>query len=489
MESIERARRDVQTAFERALACADTERASTMFDFERELWSRSLALGRALVALFLERAVARPRVVDYVFGGKRWRLDDRRTTALGTLFGKVTFERPVGRDPRNRRVAADYRVDRELGLCSGFTLSVVLGMTRLCAQMAFETARTTFRSIYEWTPSPRALMRMVDAVGSKARAFLEAAPAPDDDGEILVLQVDGRGAPMISSAEYARRRRPHRKIAGTRRHGRRLRRRERLRKRRTKGKKSKNSKLAVVGVIYTLSQTPHGLEGPIGKRLYATFASHEALFIWLRKEADKRGYGRKYTLFLGDGSPHIWRNQAIYFPDAEVCIDWWHIVEKLWGAGECVMKEGSEQLAAWVGEQTRLLRRGSIRSIIASLKARLEAVPKTGPGNKGRRKRLADHIKYLDNHAHRMRYHVLRRRDLDIGTGAAEGAVRNLIAVRFDGPGMRWSRDRAEHLLHLRCIVLNGQWDDFAAHLAKSPHLKLLPAPIPTCTHDAKAAA
>jgi hypothetical protein len=489
MGSIERARGEVQAAFARALVCVDAADARTMDACERELWTLLLALGRALITLFLVRAGARPRDVDYVHGGMRWRLDETRTTPLGTRFGKVQFERAVGRDPRNRRAAADYRIDRELGLCSGFTLSVVLGMTRLCTQMAFETARTTFRSIYEWAPGPRALMRMIDAVGSEARDFLENAPPPADDGEILVIQVDGRGAPMISSAESARRRRPHRKIEGTRRRGRRLRRRERPRKRRTKGKKSKNSKLAIVGVLYTLSQTPHGLEGPIGKRLYATFESHEALFIWLRKEADKRGYGRKYTLFLGDGSPHIWRNQAIYFPKADVCIDWWHIVERLWKAGACLFAEGSEDLSRWIAQQTKLLRRGSIHDIMATLMTALDELPKRGRGNKERRERLNAQLDYFGQHAHRMRYHLLRRRDLDIGTGAAEGAVRNLIAVRFDGPGMRWSRDRAERLLHLRCIALNGQWDDFAAHLAKTSTLTLLPAPIPTRAHDAKAAA
>ena len=39
----------------------------------------------------------------------------------------------------------------------------------------------------------------------------------------------------------------------------------------------------------TLQSTPEGVEGPIHKRLYATFESHRAM--WLRCEADKRGYG------------------------------------------------------------------------------------------------------------------------------------------------------------------------------------------------------
>lgn len=487
--SIDEARREVERALEAARRWADTAEKRTMFEFERGLWTLLLTLGRALVAVFFARQVARPRAASYAHQGRKYVIDGQRSTSIGTRFGKVLFMRPVGRPEGQVRAACDLPVDRELGLCAGFSLGVVLAVTRLCAQMAFAPARDTFRQAHEWSPSPRAELRMVDAVGDQARPFLEKAPAPDDDGEVLVIQVDGRGAPMINEAEYRRRRRPHRRPAGTRRHGRRLRRRERPRKRRTKGKKSKNAKVAIVGVLYTLHRTPDGLEGPIHKRLYATFESHEALFIWLRREAEKRGYGRKQSLFVADGCDHIWRLQQRYFADAEACLDWYHVVEKVWKAGECLYPEGSDELAAWVGAQAKNLRRGASRAVLDELGRRFDTIPKTGPGNKGKRERLLKILKHFIEHQHRMKYRDLRRRDLDIGSGAAEGAVRNLVGIRFDGPGMRWSRGRSERLLHLRCVLLNGQWDDFVAHLAAREALKLLAAPIPTRTHDAKAAA
>jgi hypothetical protein len=460
-----------------------------LWTFERDLWTRMLALGRALMAVFLARRAGALRATLYQRDGVAYELAEERTTELGTRFGKVSFTRPVGRQPERPKALVDLPVDRELGLAGGFSLGVMMAVTRLCAQMAFASARETFRETYEWAPSSRATLRMVDTVGGEARAFLEQAPAPNDDGEILVIQVDGKGAPMISTAECERRRQPHRQPHVLGRHGRRLRRKERLRKRRTKGKKSKNAKVAVVGVIYTLKHTPDGLEGPIGKRLYATFESHEALFIWLRHEADKRGYGRKQTVFLADGYDTIWRLQQRYFPDAEVCLDWYHVVEKLWSAGECLHAEGSQELNDWIAQQTKQLRNGAVTAIIALLREELAKVPKTGPGNKGKRERLEDIIFHFNKNRHRMRYKEMRRRDFDIGSGAAEGAVRNLVGMRFDGPGMRWSRERSERLLHLRCILLNGQWTDFAAHFARRRNIKLAAQPIPTQTHDAKAAA
>jgi hypothetical protein len=489
-DSIRQARREVQRAFEAVLACADSDRKETLWQFEQRLWGEMLVLGRALVVLFLQRQVSRSRPREYRHGGQRFRIDGERSTELGTRFGKVVFRRPVGRSLRAARAACDLPVDREIGLCAGFSLGVVVGMTRLCAQMAFAQARATFRDIYEWTPSPRAVLRMVDAVGQQAREFLQQCPPPDDDGEVLMIQVDGKGAPMISPTEHQRRCRPHAVSSAktTRRHQRRQRRLGRVRPRRTKGQKSKNAKVAVVGVLYSLRRSPGGMEGPINKRIYATFQSHEALFVWLRQEADKRGYPRRQTVFLADGSEHIWRLQQKYFPDAETCVDWFHVVEKLWSAGECLYAEGSQELRAWVGRQVERLRRGTTQAVLRELREQLAGIALTGPGNKGRRERLRQTIAYYETHQMRMRYADLRRRDLDIGTGAVEGAVRNLVGMRLDGPGMRWSRQRSERVLHLRCILLNGQWRDFAQHLATRPDFTLAARPEPTLPHDAKAA-
>jgi hypothetical protein len=289
---------------------------------------------------------------------------------------------------------------------------------------------------------------------------------------------------MITETELERRRQPHRRKKGTARHRRRDARREHPRERRKKGDKSKNAKVAFVGVIYTLRNTLEGVEGPINKELIATFESHEALFRWLVEHARRRGYGTKRTLFLGDGSEHLWRCQQTYLPDAEVCIDWFHVVEKLWEAGGCLHREGSDELTKWVEKQKTELRDGRQADLLENLRNAYRAIPKTGPGNKGRRQRLGKVIRYLDEHAHRMRFAELRRDDLDIGTGAVEGAVRNLVGIRFDGPGMRWGRERSELLMHLRCIFLNGQWEAFRSYLARC-QLSLPAQPTPARPHSA----
>jgi hypothetical protein len=209
-ESIRDLEQNVHAVFSRALTLAKSAKSQRFGEFEQSLWTTLLELGRALVAVFLSHQAARLRARTYEHEGVAYELDVRRqrTSEVGTRFGRVSFTRPVGRRPGWRsRCAVDLPVDRELGLCGGFSLETMNTLAHLCTLLAFETARQVFATFCEWMPSPRGALRIVDAVGGHAREFLESAPAPTDDGEILVIQVDGRGAPMIGTREHERRKR------------------------------------------------------------------------------------------------------------------------------------------------------------------------------------------------------------------------------------------------------------------------------------------
>jgi hypothetical protein len=48
-----------------------------------------------------------------------------------------------------------------------------------------------------------------------------------------------------------------------------------------------------------------------------------------------------------------------------------------------------------------------------------------------------------------------------LASGVVEGAARYVIGERLDNSGMRWIVERAEAVLLLRCIEVNGDWDAF----------------------------
>jgi len=493
MMSINDAKAEAQRRIRDTMSIVNSTTSGPVAEVEQRLWTAVLALGRALMTLYFVRQAARWRVSQtYAVDGRALTVVGAEKAVLGTRFGKVAFEQPVGRQKGSPREARDLPLQRKLGLPGGFTMLVVTSMARLCAQMAFASARALTRDLFGWTPSSRAVLRMVDATGAQARPFLDQAPPPKDDGDVLVITVDGKGAPAISSKEYARRSRPHGSRATNQRHARRRRRRAYPRVRRGPGKKSKNAKMAAVGALYTLKRGSDGkLDGPVNKRVFATFESYRALFDWLSVEATKRGYGTSRitkVLFVADGADVLWSLQAEFFPEALQCLDWFHVVEKVWDVGKALCRGTRRhrvELEAWVATQKKRLRKGKLQEVIAEIGQALAKTPSTGPGNKYRREVLDAVRKHLVKNAHRMKYDKLRRQDLEISSGVIEGAVRHLVGVRLDGPGMRWSRDRSEAVLHLRCVLINGMWDEFAAYLAQQPEFRLNAQPVPTRTHDA----
>src|ERR671915_2291394 len=60
-------------------------------------------------------------------------------------------------------------------------------------------------------------------------------------------------------------------------------------------------------------------------------------------------------------------------------------------------------------------------------------------------------------------YKDLIDEDMVIASGIVEGAARYVVGERLDCSGMRWIPERAEVVLHLRCIELNGDWERFFA--------------------------
>jgi len=379
-------------------------------------------------------------------------------------------------------------MSRALRLPGGFTLPLVTLVVKFCAMMAFAPTRQVLRDLLAWAPASRSVLRMIDMAGAEARDFLDQAEVPEGDTETLLILADGKGAPGIKRAEYAKRRQPHRKAEN------------RIRqpksgspkKRRGPGKKSKNAKMAAVGVLCTLKMDKNGHSRPVNKRMYATFKSYRALFEWLKVEAVRRGYGtRKFQKieFVADGADTLWTLQQEYFPEAEVCLDWIHAVEKLWACGKAINRGSRTKrgpLEAWVHAQKKLLRHGNLNEVLTTLRAALDGTPMTGPGNKYRREVLENTINHFTKNQSRMRYHELRQQGLVIGSGLIEGTVRHLVGMRLDGPGMRWGKARAEAVLQLRCVLLNGLWTEFESFLASRNSLRLAPQPVPTVTHDAK---
>jgi hypothetical protein len=500
--SVEQIERELHVQFAQVVGQARSSGA-LLAVFEKALWTQMLTLGRLLMVLFLASRQQRQQseqTQSLVLEGRVYRPDKEQPRNLNTLFGVVRYFRMYLRASSG---AGHYPLDAELGLTQDRLSFGLLSMgARLATRMSFAKAQGLLRWFLGQAPSTQVLEQSVLGLGRRTHAWFEqAAPPPEEDGEVLIIQADSKGAPTATESELERRRRPRNKrprAASPRHRGRQDRKRRGKKPRRKKGDKSKNARLATAVVMYTLRKQKHQgkwvLCGPLNRWTYASFAPKRHAFAIARREADRRGFTQesgRVIQVLTDGDEDLACYTREYFPTAIHTVDVMHVIEYLHKAGECLYREGSPELAAWVEEHKNLLYGGQEALLVAQLRQRLAAIPQTGPGNKGRRDRLGQTINYLNRRLPQMNYQSLLKRDLEIGTGIIEGTVKNLIGARFDFGGSRWIRERAEALLQLRCIDHNGHWDAFiqwvhdqdVAALRSGARIRIqqsAPAPLPT---------
>jgi hypothetical protein len=77
-----------------------------------------------------------------------------------------------------------------------------------------------------------------------------------------------------------------------------------------------------------------------------------------------------------------------------------------------------------------------------------------------RSKAIPRALRYVEAHAQRMRYVTLEARQLSIGSGQVESAVRRVINLRFKAPGSFWTETTVSGLMHLRAAFKAGRWDE-----------------------------
>ena len=433
---------------------------SDLRTFERELLPRLFALGALIVKRFIQ---GRAAALEPTLTGPRWRVP----RSVGTVFGEVRFVRTYVRGDQGHGHAP---LDRALGLTADFVSANLLGLSALLAtQMPYDQVREVLRLFTAYVPSARIIKEAVLGFGALANEWLETMPIPKGDGEVLVALFDSKGVPTATEGELTKRRgkrKRRRKAASARHRGRDRRAGWAPKRRRKKGDKSKNARLCTVVLVYTLKRQGGLLLGPINPVRYASFGPKELAFQWAKRHAARRGFSPdsgKTIQIVTDGDDDLSVYTRRYFPNALHTLDVYHALEYVWQAGSSLYKEGSAELDAWYAKARKKVFGGRTAALLDELRAALRAIPKTGPGNKGRRGRLEQAIDYLAERLPMMQYKWLVDRDLEIGSGGIEGTVNHLVKLRFDHGGMRWIRERAQALLQLRCIHHNGDWDAFLA--------------------------
>jgi hypothetical protein len=204
-----------------------------------------------------------------------------------------------------------------------------------------------------------------------------------------------------------------------------------------------------IGVLYWEDQRKRRKKCYVGR-----FETSE-IFGWhLWLEACKCGFCEsREVIYLGDGASWIRNEHRRHFGRARFIIDWYHASEHVWDCGKALFGEGAKATEKWVNQRLDLLWDGWIKKLLDDLKEQRRKYR----GSKA--EALKTLISYISGNEEQMRYDVFRKEGYDVGSGAAEGACKNVVGKRLKQSGMIWTRSGSSSVLAVRITWLNNRWE------------------------------
>ena len=359
-----------------------------------------------------------------------------------TAVGEVTVSRPYYLCPHCHR--GQFPADVELDIANTEFSPGVRRMQALVGQQApFEHGREQMKLLAGLEVNAKAVERTAEAIGGDIAAreqqqieralqlalpVLVGAPIP-----ILYVEMDGTGVPVV-----------RKETAG--------------RKGKTDGEPA-HTREAKLGCVF--SQTSCDREGfPIRDPESTTYTgaidTAEEFGRRLYREAWNRGLSRaRKIVILGEGAEWIRNLAELHFPGAIPIVDLYHARQHLWDVARALFPNDPISQKAWMKvHQKRLLDKGKIEQLVASLRSLLPAHPETA-------EKLQHEADYFEKNAERMRYPKFRRQHLFVGSGVIEAGCKTVIGSRLKQSGMFWTVRGANAILALRCAHLNNRFETY----------------------------
>jgi hypothetical protein len=222
---------------------------------------------------------------------------------------------------------------------------------------------------------------------------------------------------------------------------------------------------AQCGVLYEpdpeAARSPEGCAG-LRKEFWGAVQDRAAVMEEAcRRLERRRGSVLRRVGVMGDGARWIWDDFAPRVPNRQEILDFYHATEHLARVATARFAEAAPR-ERWLAEMRHELRHIGPWRVIREVE---RWRPATEVGKQVRRTELG----YLRRNRDRMHYPTYAQEGFAIGTGAVEGACKNVVGARLKGAGMRWNADTARPVVHVRAAVLTHPLIDLRAYAGVVP--------------------
>jgi hypothetical protein len=189
--------------------------------------------------------------------------------------------------------------------------------------------------------------------------------------------------------------------------------------------------------------------------------------------AVRAGFGTRSRVHaVGDGAPWILGQMEEQFGgQARYLIDFYHVCEYLSAAAAAITTDAAAR-DAWIEAQKTALKTGRLEAVLAALAAHCEA-----PEIEDERALVRCCHRYLCARRNQLDYPRALADGLPIGSGEIESAHRYVAQQRLKRPGAWWRVEHAEHMLALRIVRINADWEEYWRNLARHVAVNDNPSP------------
>jgi hypothetical protein len=441
---------------------------------ERSIFGLLLALGAKLLTLFLVvRSEGCQREAIERATGEKLSYERDRKRDYFSIFGKIRLWRPYF---YKKGEGGESPLDEELGLGDDCYSDLVREISDyLGVYNVYHKSGDILGRLLGLDLSNRVIKENIaeDAVDVESYYAQKAAPAPQTEAEILVIQADGKGVPLIYDEPC-----PTTKPV-----------------RLGKGQKRGRKKEAVVTTVYTIAPHPRTPQQvvdsffdpqetktkvsrprPQNKQVWATLDGKDAALDRLLKQvANRQGEHIQHRVALSDGCEALQSRIQDRFAPFTLILDFIHADEYLWNVANSLLGENHPQRLAWMKEHTLQILSGQTEQLIAQFRQ----MAQDNQYSAAQQAQLTKTANYFERNLPYMDYATYLKRGWPIASGVIEGACRHFVKDRCELSGMRWERTGAEALLHLRAVAENGDWDDYHLFRKHQRQLRLYHSPYP----------
>jgi hypothetical protein len=453
---------------------------------EENVLDRALGIGNAAMKLYfdLQGPGDLGPSVTLPDGRSVNRFEDLHTRPYVSIFGPFQLDRAVYGFRKGQKIEF-VPLDTRLSLpASNFSYLLQDWDQMIATEEPFKGVSTFLKRILRLPQHVDSLERMSRDMAQQVESFCWSCETPpqEEEGQILVESADGKGVPIRRPADA-----PciddHQRRAGP---------------------KPDRKKMATVGSVYTIDpyvRTPQEVvealfrkpdeprpksdrPRPCHKHGYARMFcytdegeivdSQAAVFSWISDQVRRRDPdGSKEKVCIMDGQESLWDTKELVQSDVDTIdiLDLLHVTPRLWKASRVFYGKDDGQAGQFLRDRVLRILQGKTSSVVRGLR-RMASTRKL---SKSQRKDIEKICQYFEKNEDRMRYDEYLKKGYPIASGVIEGACRHVVKDRLERSGMNWTLPGAQAMLQLRCMYINGQWEQFTKYRIERENERLYP--------------